>query len=40
MLLAALQSYTLDPAACQEFVHTGIIYENVAPLNRGTWEIA
>src|SRR5579872_927048 len=28
LLLAALQPYTLDPVACQEFVHTGIIYED------------
>jgi hypothetical protein len=28
LLLAALQPYTLDPVSCQEFVHTGIIYED------------
>src|SRR5690348_8429396 len=28
LLLASLEPYTLDPVACQEFVHTGIIYED------------
>jgi hypothetical protein len=28
LLLAGLQPYTLDPVGCQEFVHTGIIYED------------
>jgi len=28
LLLARLEPYTLDPVACQEFVHSGIVYED------------